>query len=106
MVTLPELSQVIPIQLMQGLMPTLEERRDWLWLSRLAFHRRRASASVLLLPNGEVGEEVCSAKAKKEEKLNMWSKNRMWRKKEKNGLSSKDVVMVCFSRDIGYGFLW
>jgi len=58
---------VIPIQLMQGLMPTQEERRDWLWLSRLAFHWRRASASVLLLPNGE----VCSAKAKKEEKLNM-----------------------------------
>jgi hypothetical protein len=71
MVTLPELSQVIPIQLMQGLMPTQEERRDWLWLSRLAFHWRRASASVLLLPNSEVGEEVCSAKAKKEEELNM-----------------------------------
>ena len=29
----------------------------------------------------------------------------MWRKKEKNGLFSKDVVMVCFSRDIGYGLL-
>jgi hypothetical protein len=55
---------------MQGLMPTQEERRDWLWLSRLAFHWRRASASVLLLPNSEVVEEVCSAKAKKEE-LNM-----------------------------------
>jgi hypothetical protein len=39
-------------------------------LSRLAFHSRRASASVLL-PNSEVVEEVCSAKAKKEEKLNM-----------------------------------
>jgi len=26
----------------------------------------------------------------------------MWRKKEKNGLFSKDVVMVCFSRDKGY----
>jgi hypothetical protein len=57
---------------MQGLMPTQEERRDWLWLSRLAFHWRRASASVLLLiPNSEVVEEVCSAKAKKEEELNM-----------------------------------
>jgi len=92
---------------MQGLIPTQEERRDWLWLSRLAFHLRRASASVLLLPNSEVVEEVCSAKAKKEEELNMGrSKNRMWRKKEKNGLFSKDVVMVCFSRDIGYGLLW
>ena len=30
----------------------------------------------------------------------------MWRKKEKNGLFSKDAVMVCFSRDIGYGLLW
>ena len=59
-------SQVIPNQLMQGLIPTQEERRDWLWLSRLAFHLRRASASVLLLPNSEVVEEVCSAKAKKE----------------------------------------
>ena len=68
--TLPELSQVIPIQLMHGLMPAQEERRDWLQLSRLAFHSRRASASVLL-PNSEVVEEVCSAKAKKEEKLNM-----------------------------------
>jgi hypothetical protein len=66
----PELSQVIPVQLMQGLMPNQEERRDWLWLSRLAFHLRRASASVLLppatlelaaliaVPNIEVLEEV------------------------------------------------
>jgi hypothetical protein len=55
---------------MQGLMPNQEERRDWLWLSRLAFHLRRASASVLLppatlelaaliaVPNIEVIEEV------------------------------------------------
>jgi hypothetical protein len=55
---------------MHGLMPAQEERRDWLWLSRLAFHSRRASASVFL-PNSEVVEEVCSAKAKKEEKLTM-----------------------------------
>uniref|UniRef100_A0A6N2LDL2 Uncharacterized protein n=1 Tax=Salix viminalis TaxID=40686 RepID=A0A6N2LDL2_SALVM len=56
LVTLPELSQVIPTQLWHGLVPTQEESRDWLWLSRLAFHFERASASVLL-PNTEVAEE-------------------------------------------------
>ncbi|KAF9661882.1 hypothetical protein SADUNF_Sadunf19G0115100 [Salix dunnii] len=69
LVTLSELSQVIPIQLMQGLMPTQEDKRDWLRMSILAFHLRRASASVVLpsatlysaalagVPNNEVVEE-------------------------------------------------
>uniref|UniRef100_A0A3N7G4N8 Uncharacterized protein n=1 Tax=Populus trichocarpa TaxID=3694 RepID=A0A3N7G4N8_POPTR len=46
LVTLPDWSQLIPNQL-QGLSPAQEDRRDWLWLSRLTFHSRRASASFL-----------------------------------------------------------
>ena len=43
--TLPDLWQVTPNQWWQELRPDQEERKDWVWLSRLAFHVKRASAS-------------------------------------------------------------
>jgi hypothetical protein len=59
LVTLPDLSQLIPNQL-QGLSPAHEDRKDWLWLSRLAFHSRRASASFN--PSPLAGEVMEAAK--------------------------------------------
>ena len=54
-----KLLQTIPTQ-WQVMFPTHEDKRNWLWLSRLAFHSRRASASLPILVailGGEAAEE-------------------------------------------------
>jgi len=84
---------VIPSHL-QGLLPTQEDRTDWLWLSsRLAFHFRRASASLLpsaasyLAAPNEVAEEL-GGKAKKEGMHIRRRKKRTWRNIE-NGFCGR-----------------
>ena len=54
-----KLLQAIPTQ-WQLMFPTHEDKRNWLWLSRLTFHSRRASASlpiIVAILGGEVAKE-------------------------------------------------
>ena len=81
-------SQATPTQLLHGRSPTHEDKRGLLWLSRLAFHLRRASAAA----TEEVAEEAKVAK---------WSKetNTITRLHNNNLLSDKaamtNLVAVC-----------
>ena len=64
-----KLLQVIPTQ-WQVMFPTHEDKRNWLWLSRLAFHSRRASASlpiIVAILGGEVAKEEEIANWEEEE---------------------------------------
>ena len=54
--TLLKLLQEIPTQ-RQVMFPTQEDNRNWLWLSRLAFHSRRVSASRPILEEEAAKEE-------------------------------------------------
>ena len=54
--TLLKLLQEIPTQ-RQVMFPTQEDNRNWLWLSRLAFHSRRVSASRPILEEETAKEE-------------------------------------------------
>ena len=51
-----KLLQEIPTQ-RQVMLPTQEDNRNWLWLSRLAFHYRRPSASRPILEEEAAKEE-------------------------------------------------
>ncbi|KAG8480701.1 hypothetical protein CXB51_025269 [Gossypium anomalum] len=62
---LPALLQVIPVQLQWLLPPHKEESKIWVFLGRLAFHFRRASASL----EGTVLEEKAWEDAKKRKKM-------------------------------------
>ncbi|THG19944.1 hypothetical protein TEA_021565 [Camellia sinensis var. sinensis] len=88
-VTLLTLLQRIPTQL-QWLIPTYDDKRDWLWLSRLAFHVKKATTSVF-----GVGEEAKAAKWEEETSTRMMRKiNRTG--KERNCLEgdiAKDVIV-------------
>ena len=59
--------QAIPVQL-QGLFPTHEEKREWFWLSRVAFHFRSASTSCPCVV--AVGDEVTN-EAESDAKMRM-----------------------------------
>ena len=89
-----KLLQEIPTQ-WQVMFPTQEDNRNWLWLSRLAFHSKRASASrpmIVTILEGEVAEEEEIATWKEEEaKARMIMKgavNKQW----EIGLSIKDIM--------------
>ena len=54
-----KLLQAIPTQ-WQLMFPTHEDKRNWLWLSRLTFHSRRAFTSlpiIVAILGGEVAKE-------------------------------------------------
>ena len=88
-----KLLQEIPTQ-WQVMFPTQEDNRNWLWLSRLAFHSRRASASgpiIVTILEGEVAEEEEIATWKEEAKARMIMKaavNKQW----EIGLCIKDIM--------------
>ena len=75
---LPDSSQAIPTQLhgWPRPPPPQEVRRDWLWLSRLAFHLRRASVSFHSFPTSSLAAAVAATKEVDEEeaKAVKWNK--------------------------------
>ena len=94
-----KLLQTIPTQ-WQVMFPTHEDKRNWLWLSRLAFHSRRASASLPILVailGGEAAEEEETANWEEEANTRMImivvSKTRIRTLMQLgSGFSTKDIM--------------
>ena len=102
-----KLLQAIPTQ-WQVMFPTHEDKRNWLWLSRLAFHSRRASASLPILVailGGEAAEEEETANWEEEANTRMImivvSKTRIRTLMQLgSGFSTKDIVTFISWEDV------
>ena len=86
-----KLLQAIPTQ-WQVMFPTHEDKRNWLWLSRLALHSRRASASH------SINVAILGGEVAKEEEIASWEEGANTRMimivVSKNRISSSGFKML------------